>query len=105
MPPASRARELHDPKSLNVSLPGRKRASAASGVPVPTAQRLRPTFTRVAEARTLPTFALPSSKTTMWSTTGAAAPAGAAATRLAAAATARPIRLADTDHQRVRADS
>src|SRR4051794_6284002 len=104
-PPASRARDEHEPKSLKRSVPTLPRTSAANGVPAPTAQRLRPIFTRVDDARTFPTFALPFLKTTIWSTTGAAAPAGAAATsEVAAAAASTAMRLADTDHQRVRAD-
>src|SRR4051794_31142411 len=105
-PPASRAREEHEPKSLKRRVPGLARTNAASGVPAPTAHRLLPTFTRVAEARTFLIFDLPFLKTTIWSTTGAAAPAGAAATRevAATAASTAMLRLADTDHQRVRAD-
>src|SRR4051812_12597209 len=105
-PPASRAREEHEPKSLKRRVPGLPRTNAASGVPVPTAHRLRPTFTRVADTRTFFTFALPFLKTTICSTTGAAAPAGAAATREVAATAANTdmLRLADTDDQRVRAN-
>src|SRR4051812_23477850 len=105
-PPASRAREPQDPKSVKRSVPTLPRTSAASGVPAPTAQRLRPTFTRVALARTVEIFlALPSLPTTICRTTGAAALAGAAATsELAAAATSAVMRLPDTDHERVGAD-